>query len=306
MSFYSRRLGSVPLDSSALPVRTTPVVESSTLFHEIPVSANLVTEKRRKSRDANDALGLDTILDTGQDLFLLVYKFGVRRGMKSESHGGAWFTRMSSPPTRRHGPEKENRYTEKPRTALECRRLYAMRELSKTDILSATPGQVTGRWSSCLSPILSEDLHFAVCPRSPQCHGRCQRKSVTKDSQQRQDFPQRFRNTPFRITSCKEKFQANRKFGIPGNLRSLVCTAVTRLSVDLEFVKKRFVRSAREDGLSLASGLLFVTHTHTHTHIYIYFCRSLIRRVQLTMKQRRVTKRYVKIHEHTRNTKLGG
>lgn len=27
------------------------------------------------------------------------------------------------------------------------------------------PGQVTGRWSSRLSPILSDDLHFAARPR---------------------------------------------------------------------------------------------------------------------------------------------
>lgn len=43
------------------------------------------------------------------------------------------------------------------------RLLNAMRELSKPDILSAMPGQVTGRWS--LSPILSDDLHFAARPR---------------------------------------------------------------------------------------------------------------------------------------------
>lgn len=37
---------------------------------------------------------------------------------KSESHGGA----SASPPTRRHGPEKENRYATRNReTALECR-----------------------------------------------------------------------------------------------------------------------------------------------------------------------------------------
>lgn len=40
-----------------------------------------------------------------------------------------------------------------------------MRELSKPDILSPMPGQVTGRWSSRLSPILSDDLHFAARPR---------------------------------------------------------------------------------------------------------------------------------------------
>ena len=35
------------------------------------------------------------------------------RERKGASHGGAWFTRMSSPPTRpAHGPEKENRYAE--------------------------------------------------------------------------------------------------------------------------------------------------------------------------------------------------
>lgn len=65
-------------------------------------------------------------------------------------------------PRVRHGPEKENRYTEKPRwNAGDC----TIRELSKTDILSWRPGQVTGRWSSRLSSILSNDLHLAVHPR---------------------------------------------------------------------------------------------------------------------------------------------
>ena len=92
------------------------------------------------------------------------------RERKGASHGGAWFTRMSSSPTRpAHGPEKENRYAE--RAAPECRQLYAMRELSETDILSVTPGQVTGRWRPCLLPILSDGLQLAARPRFPRRHG---------------------------------------------------------------------------------------------------------------------------------------
>lgn len=56
------------------------------------------------------------------------------------------------------------------------------------------------------------------------------------------------------------------------------------IAVDLKICQKKNGRSlGREDGLSLASGLLFV--------ICVYFYRSLICRMQLTVKQCRVAKR---------------
>lgn len=188
-----------------------------------------------------------------------------------------------------------------------------MRELSKPDILSPMPGQVTGRWSSRLSPILSDDLHFAARPRvslnvTVDGGGRGKEKKKGKSY--------RIPKTRGRILFGSETRRKGEKIGrgervfvfilcihiyIGGEIiergKSLEIEArclffffarrrlhAVVIAVDLKICQKKNGRSlGREDGLSLASGLLFV--------ICVYFYRSLICRMQLTVKQCRVAKR---------------
>lgn len=234
---------------------------------------------------------------------------------KSESHGGASAGRPVRPRVdaalrRRTATRRE---TEKPLWNA-GRLLNAMRELSRPDILSPMPGTGNRKVEFTLVPDLIG--RFALCrapTRFPQCHGRRggrgkkeKRKELQDSENAGEDFiwlASRKRGEEERRWEGKRVFDLylfyiGREIIERGREKSLEIEAKCYffffffapprlhavIAVDLKICQKKNGRSLdREDGLSLASGLLFV--------ICVYFYRSLICRMQLTVKQCRVAKR---------------
>lgn len=169
------------------------------------------------------------------------------------------------------------------------------------------PGQVTGRWTvhACRLTILSDDLHFA--------HAFPSMSRSTEEGEEKEKRKGRFYLARLSETRRKEErigegrkiftfsicihfthMERNNKERERGKsleieARKLFCSSSITLgyrggSKNLSKKKKKWTFvGLRGDGLSLASGLLFV--------ICVYFYRSLICRMQLTVKQCRVAKR---------------
>lgn len=80
----------------------------------------MLAKERWKIADEGDA---ETLILFSTEAGCLVER--IRHWKRNKYDVGARWrlvpARMSSPPTRRHGPEKENRYAEKSRTQPECR-----------------------------------------------------------------------------------------------------------------------------------------------------------------------------------------
>lgn len=144
--------------------------------------------------------------------------------------------------------------------------------------------------------------------RFPQCHGRRGKKEKKKrvtgfrkrgggfylprplgnEENRREDWEGR-KSTSFSLriyfTYRERERKGEKSLGVEARCLFFCSSSITRgyRGGSKNLSKKNGRSLGREDGLSLASGLLFV--------ICVYFYRSLICRMQLTVKQCRVAKR---------------